>query len=186
MKRQRETTPAQVTNAIILREAGYSHIAIAQKPNLSVRTVQRHLSKHKSVKGSLKAEVIEKAKTEMINLVTSSPTIQEEAAKLVLDDIAHSNHLRNVILEASEHLKATDAKKKAALVMRAAAAYSTALKNTSDTIRHSLDVGEAKDGVEEMPELTVRLITEEEAKAMTLSHMVDDDLDMQDSSKEGE
>lgn len=174
MKKRKETTPAEVVNAIALREAGYSHLAISQKLNLSLRTVQRHLSSHGVVKGSLKAEVIDKAKAEMINLVSSSPVIREEAAKLVLDDIAHSNHLRSIMLEAAEHLKATDVKE-AALVMRAAAAYSTALKNTSDTIRHSLGTDKAIDEVQELPELIVRELTAAEAMAMGASNLVKDD-----------
>lgn len=173
MKLNKETTPAQVANAIALREAGYSHIAIAQKLEISLRTVQRHLSTHGAIKGRLKYEVIDRAKAEMIALVTSSPIIREEAAKLVLDDIAHSNHLRNIILEASEHLKATDVKE-AALVMRAAAAYSAALKNTSDTVRHSLGSDKAIDEVEDYPELIVKELSAEQAMKMSASNLLSD------------
>ncbi len=176
MRKRKETTPVEVANAIALREAGYSHIAIAQKLNLSLRTVQRHLSSHGTVKGSLKAEVIDKAKADMMNLVSSSPVIRGEAAKLVLDDIAHSNHIRNIMLEASGCLKATDVKE-AVLVMRAAAAYSTTLKNTSDTIRHSLGTDKAIDEVHELPELIVRELTAAEAMAMGAANLVEDDLD---------
>jgi predicted transcriptional regulator len=176
MRKKKETTPAEVANAIALREAGYSHLVIAQKLNLSIRTVQRHLSFHGIVKGSLKVEVIDKAKAEMINLISSSPVIREEAAKLVLDDIAHSNHLRSIILEASEHLKATDVKE-AVLVMRAAAAYSTALKNTSDTIRKSLGPDKALDEVQELPELIVRELTATEVMSIVEANLVDDDID---------
>lgn len=179
MIKRKTTTPKQVTDILVLREAGYTVLAISQKVDKSQRTISRVLAKYGAKKGALKKEVVERARSEMIALVKSSSAIKEEAAKLVLDDIAHSNHLRDVLLKASEHLIATDVKE-AALVMRAAAAYSTTLKNTSDTVRHSLDVGKGEDTIEDMPELVIREITGDEAMAMTLSSMVEDEADNED------
>ena len=66
------------------------------------------------------------------------------------------------MLSASEQLQASSLKD-AVLVMRAAAAYSTALKNTSDTLRQTLRVERALEGVAvEMPELLIREMTQEE------------------------
>lgn len=45
-------------------------------------------------------------------------------------------------------------------VTRAAAAYSTTIKNTSDLIRHSLRQEALQDTTDELPELTVRELTE--------------------------
>lgn len=59
--------------------------------------------------------------------------IRLDAPRLVADDLAHSLRLREVILAASEQMKATNLEE-AALVMRAAAADSTAIRNTSDII----------------------------------------------------
>jgi hypothetical protein len=56
-------------------------------------------------------------------------------------------------------------------VLRGAAAYSTAVKNTSDTIRKSLGFNNVEEEAEELPELIIREITAEEAKAITLSGM---------------
>ena len=83
------------------------------------------------------------------------------------DDLAHARLLRQRMADASEHLVATNLEE-AALLMRAAAAYSTALKNTSDTLRHSMRTEkalEAHDAVN-LPELVVREITNEEAIKM--------------------
>lgn len=104
MRKKTETTPIQIADAITLRQAGYSHLAIAQRLNLSIRTVQRHLTSYGVIKSSLKGELINKARLDMISLICSTPAIREEAAKLVLDDIAHSNHIREIMIEASEHL----------------------------------------------------------------------------------
>lgn len=160
MKRK-EVTPKEVTEILVLREAGYTALAIANRFGVSIRTVQRHLSEHGAKKGSLKKEVIDKAKADLFESVTSSHAIREEAAKLIIDDIAHSQHLRTVMLEATEHLKATSLVD-AALVMRAVAAASTALKNTSDMLRHSLGVDKVIDDVGEVPDLNVTELTKEQ------------------------
>ncbi|MGA7178745.1 MAG: hypothetical protein WBX11_04045 [Thiobacillaceae bacterium] len=172
--KKRSATPKQVMEILALREAGYTVLAISQKLNLSVRTVHRHLAAHGAKKGSLKDEVIQQARDELFQLVTSSPVIREEAAKLISDDLAHSNHLRAIMIEASAHLKATTPQE-AALVMRAAAAYSTALKNTSDTIRHSLGAEKIEDERDELPELVVRELTPEEIQELTVGAGVGED-----------
>lgn len=160
MKRK-EVTPKEVTEILVLREAGYTALAIAQRLGISIRTVQRHLSEHGAKKGSLKKEVIDKAKADLFESVTSGHAIREEAAKLIIDDIAYSQHLRTVMLEATEHLKATSLVD-AALVMRAIAAASTALKNTSDMLRHSLGVDKVIDDAGEVPDLNVTELTNEQ------------------------
>ena len=162
---RKSTTPKEVTEILALREAGYTVLSISQNLHLSIRTVQRHLAAHGVKKGILKTEVIAKAREELHHFITSDSTIREEAAKLISDDIAHSNHLRDIIIEASEYLKATSLPD-AVLVMRAAAAYSTTLKNTSDTIRHSLNVEKIVDESNELPELTVRELTDDEIKVL--------------------
>lgn len=158
-------TPKQIAEMIALREAGYTELAISQKIGLSLRTVQRHLQAHGTKKGALKAEVIDQARDDLLKLVTSDETIRTEAAKLINDDLAHSHHIRAIMIEASEQLKATTIKE-AALVMRAMAAYSTALKNTSDTIRHVLRADKMQDDVIDLPEIVVRELTAEEVEEL--------------------
>lgn len=158
-------TPKQIAEMIALREVGYTELAVSQKIGVSLRTVQRHLQAHGTKKGTLKTEVIAQARDDLLKLVTSDETIRTEAAKLISDDLAHSNHIRSIMLEASEHLTATTVKE-AALVMRAMAAYSTAIKNTSDTIRHVLRTDQMEDDAADLPELIVRELTLEEVAEM--------------------
>lgn len=167
-------TPKEVTEILALREVGYTVLAISQKFNVSVRTINRYLAIHGAKKGRIKDELIAKARDELSSLITSNTTIRDEAAKLIIDDIAHSNHLRAIIIEASEHLKATTLQE-AVLVMRGAAAYSTAFKNSSDTLRHSLGVDKVIDDTDELPELIITELTNEQIKAIAYDGMVEDD-----------
>jgi predicted transcriptional regulator len=173
---RKTATPQQITEMLALREAGYTALAISQKLGLSVRTVHRYLSAHGAKKGRLKAEAIQQARNELFQLVTSSPAIREASAKLVADDLAHANHIRAIMIEAAEHLKA-ESLSEAALVMRAAAAYSTAVKNTSDMMRHSLGADKIADDVDDLPELVVRELTSDEiAEMVSKRDTVTDDL----------
>jgi uncharacterized membrane-anchored protein len=147
-------TPEEIADALALREAGFTALAISQRLNISIRTLQRHFAAAGTRKGAAKAEVLQRAKSELMARITSDETIKEEAARLVADDLAHSLHLREVILAASEQMKARNLEE-AALVMRAAAAYSTAIKNTSDIIRRSLRLKDLADDMDELPELVV-------------------------------
>ena len=169
------TPPKEVLEILALREAGYTALAISQKVNVSIRTVYRHLEKYGTKKGSLKQAAIDKAREELLGLITSDTAIREAAAKLITDDLAHANHIRAIIIEASEHLKATTIQE-AMFVMRAAAAYSTALKNTSDMIRHSLALDQARNDPEELPELVVTELTKEQIDEMKAAALVSDDL----------
>jgi AraC-like DNA-binding protein len=154
-------TPEDIAEALALREAGFTALAISQRLGISIRTLQRHFAAAGTRKGAAKAEVLRRAKDDLMARITCDMTIKEEAARLVADDLAHSLHLREVILAASEQMKATNLEE-AALVMRAAAAYSTTIKNTSDIIRHSLRLKDLADDMDELPELVVSELSQEE------------------------
>lgn len=173
MKAKRTSvTPTLEAQIIALREAGYTNLAIAKRLSIGLRTVQRHLASAGVKKGSLKSELIDQAREEALSLLKSDPAIKQAIAQLLLDDIAHVSHLRDVLVQASEHLVATDAKS-AAVVMRGAAAYSVAIKNTSDTLQKHFSKHNQSE-MQYMPELVVREITAEEAMAMTQRGMIDD------------
>lgn len=155
-------TPDKIAEALALREAGYTALSISQKLDISVRSLQRHFAANGAKKGTLKQEILESARVELLRRVTSDDSIREEAARLINDDLAHARHLRNILVNASEQLQATTLKE-AVLVMRAAAAYSTAVRNTSDMLRHTLQIDRTiEDTVTELPELIIRELTPEE------------------------
>jgi AraC-like DNA-binding protein len=182
-------TPEDIAEALALREAGFTALAISQRLGISVRSLQRHFAATGTRKGAVKADVLQRAKDDLMARITCDTTIKEEAARLVADDLAHSLHLREVILAASEQMKATNLEE-AALVMRAAAAYSTTIKNTSDIIRHSLRLKDSADDMDELPELVVSELSQVEiaelrrqpdtdaALAADLAELIEDDNDI--------
>lgn len=179
---KKHTTPAQITEMLTLREAGYTVAHIAQRMSLSSRTVERHLAGHGIKKGSLKQELIDEARNEMLSLVKNDDIIREKMAALVADDIAITAKLRSVMLEATDKLHATNLEE-AALVMRALAAASTTFKNTSDTSRHSLSIKKLSEDTANIPSLEITGITDEEAANLHRSKMLETaalDLDDED------
>ena len=178
MTTRKTLSPIEVTELLALRELGYTVAAISDKLNISVRTVQRHIASHGATKGKLKQEVLDRARNELLELVNSDDRVRLEASKLIADDIAHTNHIRNLAIEATEHLTPKTLEE-AALTMRALAAYSVVIKNSSDTRRHSLGLDKLqKDHANNLPEIVVRTITDEEVaierkKAITRNDELD-------------
>lgn len=163
---KKTATPAEISEALALREAGYTALSISQRLGISVRSLQRHFADHGTRKGSIKKEVLDNARADLLKRVTSDEAIKEEAAKLINDDLAHAQHLRELMINATEHLQATSLKE-AVLVMRAAAAYSTAIKNTSDMMRHTLRIEKSIDDTDkELPELVIKELTNEEIEEL--------------------
>lgn len=163
---RKTATPAEISEALALREAGYTVLSISQRLGISVRSLQRYFAEHGTKKGCIKDEVLANARADLLKRVTSDDAVREEAARLINDDLAHARHLREIMIAASEQLQA-ESLKDAVLVMRAAAAYSTAIKNTSDVLRQTLRIDRAIDDADaELPELVVRELTAEEIKKM--------------------
>lgn len=160
-------SPDQASQALAMRAAGYTVLAIHHQTGISERTLQRIFSVAGTVKGETKGELRDEAKKRLLSLVTSNEAIQEQAARFIADDLAHAAHLRQ--LSSPTNLK------EAALVMRALAAHSTVLKNTSDMVRHSLQLERRDSTVEDLPELIVTELTQVEVEQMRLEKGSEDD-----------
>lgn len=163
----KSTTPEQLAHAIALRSAGLTLLDISNRVGVSVSTLQRVFRRNPIPKGEARTALVEAAKQQVIDRVTCDDAIREEAARQIADDLAHAAFLRERIAVAAEHLHAENLDQ-AAVVMRAAAAYSTAIKNTSDMIRHGMRFEKALSRVtiDQLPELVIREISDEEAIAM--------------------
>jgi hypothetical protein len=83
----------------------------------------------------------------------------------VAERLGASIHSLYAFLVASEQMKATNLEE-AALVMRAAAAYSTVMKNTSDILRHSLRLEQRDNGSDELPEPVISELTQAEIEQL--------------------
>jgi AraC-like DNA-binding protein len=162
-------TPDEISQAHALREAGYTTLAISQRTGISVRTLTRHFAAAGTRKGAIKAAILKRAKDDLLSRIISDEAIREEAARLIADDLAHSRHLREVIYAASEHMVATNLEE-AVQVNRAAAAYSTTIKNTSDLIRHSLRVEALSESSDELPELTIQELSQADIERIQREH----------------
>lgn len=157
-----------------MREVGYTVLSISQKLGISVRSLHRHFAENGAKKGTLKQEVMDSARAELLKRVISDDSIREEAARLINDDLAHARHLRSIMVDASALLTATTLPE-AVLVMRAAAAYSTAIKNTSDTLRHTLRIERTiDDTADDLPELLIRELSQNEIVKMAGERQEDD------------
>lgn len=166
LKPKRSGPLAEERKAFTLQELGYTVLAVSDRLGVSVRTLQRHFAARSTQKGHAKAALLDKAREDLLKLISSDELIKAEAASLVADDLAHSRHLRDILLAASARLDAHSLRD-AVLVMRSAAAYSTAIKNTSDTLRRSLRVERfATETVETLPELQVRELLRHEIEAI--------------------
>lgn len=129
----KQATPDQGAQAVILREAGYTLSAIAERLGISLSTVQRLLKKHKAVAGAATHALIEKAREEMLASAFSLESVQQTAAALVLDDLALSQQIRQKLFSALDLLEPDSP-----IVFRSLAASATTLKLTQDVGRRAL------------------------------------------------
>ncbi|HBP0077217.1 helix-turn-helix domain-containing protein [Pseudomonas aeruginosa] len=153
----KHTTPDQGAQAVILREAGYTLPAIAERLGISLSTVQRLLKKHKAVAGATTQALIEKAREEMLASAFSLDSVQQTAASLVLDDLAIGQQIRRKLSSALEELDSSNP-----IVFRALAASATTLKLTQDVGRRALPLDKLSmaQEVEALPELEIRIMSQ--------------------------
>lgn len=159
----KQTTPDQAAQAVILREAGWTVSAIAQRMGISVSTTQRLLRKHNAVAGAGTQALIEKAREELLTAAFSLDAVQQTAASLVVEELALNQQIRTKLANALEILDPADP-----IVFRSLAAASTALKLTQDVTRRSLPLEKLNQALdfEELPELKIHIMTERDVTEM--------------------
>ncbi|MNF71942.1 hypothetical protein D3C84_539010 [compost metagenome] len=153
----KKATPDQSTQAVILREAGYTLPAIATRLELSISTVQRILKTNKTVAGATTQALIERAREEILNSAFSLEEVQRTAAALVLDDLAISQQIRIKLSNAVDQLDPNDLG-----TLRALAASATTLKLTQDVTRRALPLEKLNQALafEELPELKIHIMSD--------------------------
>ncbi|PTT99937.1 hypothetical protein DBR45_25355 [Pseudomonas sp. HMWF031] len=153
----KKATPDQSTQAVMLREAGYTLPAIATRLELSISTVQRILKTNKTVAGASTQALIERAREEMLNSAFSLEEVQRTAAALVLDDLAISQQIRVKLSNAVDQLDPNDPG-----ALRALAASATTLKLTQDVTRRALPLEKLNQALafEELPELKIHIMSD--------------------------
>jgi len=167
----KQKTPDQETQAVVLREAGWTVSAIADRLTISVSTVQRLLRKHHVIAGVGTQALIEKAREELLAAAFSLEAVQQTAASLVADELALVRQIRLKLASSVEHLDPTDP-----IAFRGLAAASTALKLTQDVTRRALPIeklGQAME-IEELPELRIRIMTEDDVAEMRMQQRLEE------------
>lgn len=159
----KQSTPDQAAQAVILREAGWTVSAIAQRLCISISTTQRLLKKHNAVAGARAQALIEKAREELLTAAFSLDAVQQTAASLVVEELALNQQIRSKLANALEILDPADP-----IVFRSLAAASTALKLTQDVTRRALPLEKMNQAldIEELPELKIHIMTEADVAEM--------------------
>lgn len=156
-------TQAQV---VVLREAGYSLASIATRLDIGISSVQRIIKKRGAVAGAATQEMIARARDEMIAAAYDLESVRQIAAALVHDDLSLAQRTR---LKAAEILDAIVVTADSAMPSaRAVVAVATTLKLTQDVQRRALplDKLERAASVEELPEIQIRIMTDDDVKEL--------------------
>ena len=159
----KQKNPDQAAQAVILREAGWTISAIAERLSISISTAQRLFKKHNAVAGVGTQALIEKAREELLATAFSLDAVQQTIASLVADDLALNQQIRIKLANAVEALDPT-----APIAFRGLAAAATTLKLTQDVTRRALPLEKLNQALafEELPELKIHFMTEHDVAEM--------------------
>lgn len=167
----KKVTPHQSTQVVVLREAGYTLSAIANRLELSISTVQRIIRTNKVVAGASTQALIDKAREELLTTAFSLESVQQLAASLVVDELVLTEKIRLKLANAIETLDPADP-----MAFRALAAASTALKLTQDVTRKALPLEKLNQAleIEELPELKIHIMTADDVAEMRAQQRLED------------
>lgn len=156
--------PDVQAQVVAFREAGYSLSSISTRFEIGLSSVQRIIKKHGAVAGAATEEMIAKAREGMIETAYGLESVRQISASLVHDDLDLAQRIRHKSLEILDAIEVTA--DNAVQSARAVAAVSTALRLTQDVQRRTLplDKLERADSVEELSELTIRIMGPDEVR----------------------
>lgn len=161
----KKTTPDQITEVVILREAGYTTAMIAAKTSLSPATIKRYCASNKVKRGSLSNELISNARNEVMNSIAGNDELKAMTANMIADNLAINQIIREKILESVEQLEPKDTES-AALCLRGLTAASSSLKSTTDAVKSLLGFDHLQGGIEVLEELVYVDLSEADIKEM--------------------
>lgn len=179
----RRTSPDKVALIIAMREAGYSYSLIAEKAGVSLSTAKRVCKRHNVQAFTTTHHLTHEVRQELISSITKDEMLKSVCASLVRDTLSHAEKLREVAAAAGTQLKA-DNPNDAARILRGCNAWANTLKLSADAMRSALKFATFEPEDEDLPELTLRVMTEEEvsnlraeqqAEAVRLGIQRDDD-----------
>ena len=168
-------TKNDLTQAIILRESGYTLAAICEKTGLSPSTCYRAFKKLDVTRGALSKDTLKSAKQKLLEDAGLVGDLKNAIASQISDDLALARSIREGLTLAMESL-INDAATPATLKARSYAALATSLKSTSDLMRRALQIDDGTVTTQEVPQLTITKMTEAEIKAVQSLNNGDDEL----------
>lgn len=157
--------PAEIEQALILRDGGYSLASIAQKTGISTATLARHFKKHNATKGTLPADAVERAKRQLLEDAGFLSEIKHQIASAIADDISQFIQIREATALVLNELM-NDASLPGHYKARGIAAIATTLRLTQELARKALSIDDLQPEPESLPELIVSELTREEIERM--------------------
>jgi AraC-like DNA-binding protein len=165
-----------LTQAIVLRESGYTLAAICERTGLSASTCYRAFKKLDVTRGALSKDTLKSAKQKLLEDSGLVGDLKQAIASQISDDLALARSIREGLVLAMENL-INDAATPATLKARSYAALATSLKSTSDIMRRALQIDDGTMSTQEIPSLTIRKMTDDDIKAVqSLNNKDDDDM----------
>lgn len=159
----RRTAPEVEAKAVAMLEVGLTQSDIAQELGLDLSTVKRIKLRNSVKPGSARSELVEEARSKLRQAIESD-WIQEQAAKLIRDDLAHIRELRERINCLYDALPEPEDMRECGQLARSLTAISSALKNTSDMAHKSLGLNNQGVGEGKIPALVIEELTAEEVE----------------------
>lgn len=158
--------PDVQAQVVALREAGYTLTSIASRLDIGISSVQRIIKRRGAVAGAATAEMIARARDEMIASAYDLESVRQIAASLVHDDLNLAQRIRLKSVEVLDAIEVTaDSAMQSA---RAVVAVATTLKLTQDVQRRAmpLDKLERAESVEELPEIHIKIMGPDDVEAI--------------------
>lgn len=163
-----------LTQAVILRESGYTLAAICEKTGLSPSTCYRAFKKLDISRGTLSKDTLKSARQRLLEDAGLVGSLKQAIASQINDDLTLSRSIRDGLTLAIEEL-INDPSTPASLKARSYAALSTSLKSTSDLMRRALQIDDGTVTTQEIPTLTITKMSQEEIEAVQSLNNKDDD-----------
>lgn len=173
MTRKRSSPDQRTREIVVLRSAGWSLAAIADRTGVSVSTVQRALKAHPTPKGAAIQEAVTQAKKELTEAYRGDEALQQLYGELVADSVSHIRRSREVAAAALEFLIPSDVDT-AAVTLRGLTSHSTMVKAHCDTLR-SIAPDMMKKSDDELPTLVIKAMSREDVERLRREQAEDAD-----------
>tara|TARA_B100000446_G_scaffold107053_1_gene100118 strand:+ start:15965 stop:16543 length:579 start_codon:yes stop_codon:yes gene_type:complete len=157
-----ETKAQRDQQIVLMRGLGCTLIDIAHETGLSVATIKRVLSRHKTIKGSLCSEALAEARKRVLASSANDENLRLLTATTVRSALVLTDRIQ---VEALATLDVLNKDPHAALIRaRALGSLSNVVKLNADGLRSAVKIAPQSEGDpdEELPEIVVRELTDDD------------------------